>query len=35
MAAVYVRLINAGKMALENVPQRWRAEVEKILAEAK
>ena len=27
MTAVYVRLIKAGKMALEDVPARWREAV--------
>lgn len=33
MVAVYVRLIKAGKMALEDVPSRWREAVAAKLAE--
>lgn len=33
MAAIYVRWINAGKITLDNVPNRWREEVEKRLTE--
>lgn len=28
MVAIYVRRINQGKMALEEVPEKWRAKVE-------
>ena len=31
MAAIYVRWIKAGKMTLEEVPPRWRDEVEALL----
>ena len=33
MAAIYVRRIKAGKMTLEEVPEKWRAEVEEKLSE--
>lgn len=33
MVAVYVRLIKAGKMAIEDVPARWREAVAAKLAE--
>lgn len=33
MAAIYVRRIKAGKMTLEAVPEKWRAEVEEKLSE--
>ena len=33
MTAVYVRLIKAGKMALDDVPARWREAVAAKLAE--
>ena len=33
MVAVYVRLIRAGKMTLDDVPQRWRKAVEEALEE--
>lgn len=33
MTAVYVRLIKAGKMAIEDVPARWREAVAARLAE--
>jgi hypothetical protein len=33
MVAVYVRLIRAGKMTLDDVPQRWREAVEEALEE--
>ena len=31
MAKIYVRKIKAGQMTIDNVPERWRAEVEKLL----
>ena len=34
MVAIYVRLIKAGKMTLNQVPERWRKEVEEALKEA-
>ena len=34
MAKIYVRLINAGKMTLEDVPERWREEVRALLGGA-
>lgn len=34
MAKIYVRKIREGKMIIEQVPERWRAQVEKILAES-
>lgn len=33
MAAIYVRRIKAGKMTLEEVPEKWRAQVEEKLNE--
>jgi hypothetical protein len=33
MVAVYVRLIRAGKMTLDDVPERWREAVRKALEE--
>lgn len=33
MVAIYVRRIKAGKMALEEVPEKWRAQVEEKLSE--
>ena len=33
MVAIYVRRIKAGKMNLEAVPEKWRAEVEEKLSE--
>ena len=32
MVAIYVRWIKAGKMTLADVPEKWREEVEKSLA---
>lgn len=34
MVAIYVRLIKAGKMTLNQVPERWRKKVEEALKEA-
>ena len=34
MVNIYVRWIKQGKMTLEEVPERWRAEVEEKLKEA-
>lgn len=31
MAKIYVKRIKAGLMTLEEVPERWRAEVEEML----
>ena len=31
MAKIYVRKIKAGQMTIDEVPERWRAEVEKLL----
>lgn len=31
MAAIYVRLIKAGKMTVAEVPARWREQVEMLL----
>lgn len=31
MAKVYVRMINAGRLTIEQVPEKWREEVERIL----
>ena len=31
MAKIYVRKIKAGQMTIDDVPERWRAEVEKLL----
>ena len=33
MAKIYVKRIKAGLMTLEEVPERWRAEVEELLHE--
>ena len=33
MVKVYVRLILLGKMSLEDVPEKWRSDVEKALKE--
>ena len=33
MAKIYYRRIVAGKMTLEEVPKRWREEVQKLLDE--
>lgn len=33
MAKIYYKRILAGKMTLEEVPERWRAEVEEMLNE--
>ena len=33
MAKIYARTIREGKMTIEQVPERWRAQVEKILGE--
>lgn len=33
MVAIYVRMIRAGKMTLDDVPQRWREAVEEALEE--
>lgn len=33
MVAIYVRWIKAGKMTLEDVPERWREAVQKALEE--
>ena len=31
MAKIYVRKIKAGLMTIDDVPERWRAEVERLL----
>lgn len=31
MAAIYVRWIKAGRMTLDDVPERWKEEVKKLL----
>lgn len=33
MAAIYARWIKAGKMTLDDVPEKWRAQVAKLLKE--
>ena len=33
MAKIYVRYIKAGKMTPDEVPERWREEVERLLGE--
>ena len=33
MAKIYVRKIREGKMTIDDVPERWRAEVEILLSE--
>lgn len=33
MAKVYARMIKNGKMTLENVPEKWRGQVEKLFGE--
>ena len=33
MAKIYVRKIRAGEMTLEEVPERWREEVRRMLLE--
>lgn len=33
MAAIYVRWIKVGKMTLEDVPEKWRYQVELLLKE--
>lgn len=35
MAKIYLRKILDGQMTIEDVPVKWRAEVEKLLAETK
>lgn len=35
MAKIYARKIREGKLTIEQVPERWRAQVEKIIAESK
>lgn len=35
MAKIYARKVREGQMTLDQVPEKWRAEVEKLLAEAK
>ena len=32
MAKIYVRMIKANRMTIDQVPERWRAEVEALLA---
>lgn len=31
MAKIYYRWINAGRMTIDEVPQRWREQVQKLL----
>jgi len=31
MAKIYVRKIKAGQMTIDDVPERWRADVEELL----
>ena len=33
MAKIYARKIREGRMTIDDVPERWRAEVEALLAE--
>lgn len=33
MAAIYARWIRAGRLTIEDVPDRWRAEVEALLSD--
>lgn len=33
MAKIYFKYIKSGKITIDDVPQRWRAEVEKMLKE--
>ena len=33
MGKIYARRIKAGKMTIEDVPERWKEAVEKLLAE--
>ena len=33
MAKIYAKLVLEGKMQLEDVPELWRAEVEKLIGE--
>lgn len=33
MAKIYAREIKAGKMTIDDVPEKWRAAVKKLLAE--
>lgn len=35
MAKIYVRMIKAGRMTIDQIPERWRAEVEALLAAEK
>lgn len=35
MAKLYVKRINDGKMTIDEVPERWRSDVEALLAEEK
>ena len=34
MAKIFYKRISAGEMTLEDVPERWRAQVEKMLEDA-
>lgn len=34
MAAIYARWIRAGRLTIEEVPERWRGEVEALLGDA-
>ena len=35
MAKVYARMVKSGRMTLENVPEKWRGQVEQLLREDK
>lgn len=35
MAKIYARLVKEGKWNLEDVPARWRSEVERLLAKSR
>lgn len=35
MVKIYLRKVREGQMTLDEIPTKWRAEVEKLLAEAK
>lgn len=34
MAAIYARWIKSGRMTIADVPEKWRSEVEALLAES-
>ena len=33
MAKIYARMVKNGKMTLENVPEKWRGQVEQLVGE--